>query len=288
MRQKHARAAEPRTKRQEPLVEPPLDKRGRREWNKMSDVELLEFAQRVIDENKLKCKSDLQVLDGGLYGAIIKRKKGLIDELKFEQWKRSKGFFKRMDDAQLIEYAQMIINVRNYKKRTDLEKDDATLCNVLRKRRLFGMLIFPEGNRNWKDLDDDELVEHAQKFVDENGIKNRKELFDKDKGLYHALRSRSRALFDRIRFKFEKRNWGRFGTDGLVEHAKKIIDENGIITRGDLKSFDNGLYCALAKRNLLDVVFAEVEAKQVASQQEQLLSDIRECFDAYTSDPEDK
>ena len=72
--------------------------------------------------------------------------------------------------------------------------------------------------------------------------------------------------------------------DEFVNYAKEIIREAGITSRYELAKKDGGLYQELGKRGLIDRVFAEIGMEQAASHQEQLLSDIRECFDAYTGD----
>ena len=70
----------------------------------------------------------------------------------------------------------------------------------------------------------------------------------------------------------------------LIEYAKKIITDNKISSRMELDEKDSGLYATLWKRRLIDRVFSEIEPELAQSQHEQLLSDIRECFDAYTGD----
>jgi hypothetical protein len=66
----------------------------------------------------------------------------------------------------------------------------------LRKRGLLDRVDFKGGIRSWKQYSDDELVEYAQKFIEENGIKSRKGLKRADGGLSFTLNRRN--LIDKV------------------------------------------------------------------------------------------
>ena len=107
----------------------------------------------------------------------------------------------------------------------------------------------PQGKRFWKSMSDEEIVAYARRYINENGIKNRKGLYNADNGLYNALRRRK--LLDKVKFKERLRNWSSMSDKRLVEHAQNFVDENDIINGTGLKKVDSGLYEILRNRNLI-------------------------------------
>ena len=107
-------------------------------------------------------------------------------------------------------------------------------------------------------MTDTELLDYAKKIAEEKGIKNRGGLQKADRGLYKVLRKRN-LLDEVIPEKREERDWSSMSNEDLISHARKFIEENEIKNRVGLKKADNGLYQVLKKRNLLDVVFADIE-----------------------------
>jgi hypothetical protein len=67
-------------------------------------------------------------------------------------------------------------------------------------------------------LTDEQLVSHAQKFVEENGIKNRHGLKKSDSSLYEALRKR--GLLDAVFTPTEQKN-----KDELLGQLADAVDE---------------------------------------------------------------
>jgi len=114
-----------------------------------------------------------------------------------------------------------------------------------------GILREPK-RRHWNHLDDEGLVKHCQRFIEENGIKNPYGLKTIDSGLYQALRKRE--LLDSIGFekRRETREWG--ADENVLETARKTVEENGISNRSGLAKADPGLYDVLRHRKLLDFV----------------------------------
>ena len=108
--------------------------------------------------------------------------------------------------------------------------------------------------RNWKSMNDEELISHARKIIEENGIKNRRGLQNIDRGLYGILRKRN-LLDDAIPEK--QRNWSSMRDDALVGLAKSFAKGKGIKNRLSLRKVDDGLYNVLLRRKLLDTVFHE-------------------------------
>ncbi|MBU0526840.1 hypothetical protein KKE92_00005, partial [Candidatus Micrarchaeota archaeon] len=65
----------------------PTDSAGRRMWSRMSDEEVVEYARKVMRENKINTRGELQKADSGLHG-ILKRR-GLLGKIKFEEKQKS-------------------------------------------------------------------------------------------------------------------------------------------------------------------------------------------------------
>jgi hypothetical protein len=196
----------------------PLDSKGtRKNWSVMSDRWLLSYAQWFVDENNIKNKKRLENADSGLHSALYKRK----------------------------------------------DPDGV---------RLLDKIEFKSIRRDWRYYSDEELVDYAQNYVDENNIKNKKGLENADRGLHSALSKRKDPdgvrLLDKIEFKSIRRDWSKYSNDELVEYAQKNVDENNITTKSGLLNTDSRLYQALYRRKdpegvrLLDRVFEPIEQNQ--------------------------
>jgi hypothetical protein len=176
---------------------------GQRPWSKYSNDELVTHAQKLVDENNIKNKKGLENADSGLHGVLYKRKdpdgETLLDKIKFKTGLRS---WSKYSNAELVDYAQKFVDKNGINNKTGLRNADSGLHAALYKRkdqdgvRLLDKIEFKAGNRLWRNYSNDELVKHAQKFVDENNIKNKKGLQKVDPGLYQALWGRN--LLDRV------------------------------------------------------------------------------------------
>ena len=245
----------------------------RRHWSKMTDDELVAYAQKIVDEKGITNRSGLEEEDGGLSAVLRKRK--LLDRVELKGRRRT---WATMIDEQLVKYAQKFVE-KGIKNRRGLSKADSGLYTVLLRRKLLDRIEFEDKKqeqRNWKLFGDDELVAYAQRFIDKKEIKNRGQLQRKSKSLYRVLRRRK--LLDRIKFeeKKEQRNWKSFSDYEIVNYTKKIID-NGVRIRSDLKKYDGGLHHVLIRRNLLDQVFAPIEQQR----KNQALSEIIEAVKEF-------
>jgi hypothetical protein len=112
--------------------------------------------------------------------------------------------------------------------------------------------------RDWSAFSDQQLVSHAQKLIGERVITGRKELAKADSGLYEVLRERK--LIDEIGLDDKRGDikpqgfYAKMSDEELIGFARKIIQENGVVGRGDLAKADRGLYKALQNRKLIDRV----------------------------------
>jgi hypothetical protein len=140
-----------------------------------------------------------------------------------------------------------------------IERDRrSSIVWVLAREPLLELPRLPKGRRNWASFSDEELVSHALKFIEENGIRNRKVLDKADSGLYFILRKRK--LVDRVGLENSNvgyRKWASMSDDELVDFAKKIVEAKEILLRSELHKADSGLYTVLLKRKLLDEVDIE-------------------------------
>jgi hypothetical protein len=228
----------------------PLKKDCRYYWAAMSNAELITYGRKFMRENQIETKYGLKKANPRLYRALIKY--GQLEKLDFRECQRD---WSRLNNRQLIERAQSMIDSEGILTRKGLGKRDAGLLQALRNRKLLGELRFPTDKRRWSLYSDEELISHAQKLVDESGIRNREELRGKDSGLYGALHTRK--LLEFVVFEVRKkkrRNWNQMKRSVIVSYAKKVIKSKGIKNRIGLEKEDGGLYNALRKRKLLDRV----------------------------------
>ena len=165
--------------------------------------------------------------------------------------------------------------------RTELYRIDIGLYKALGTRKLFDKIMFDEKQRNWAAMSDDELVQYAQKEIDEKGIKNRGGLEKEDLGLYAVLLrrkdSQGKKLLDKLEFEERRRDWASMSNEELVEHAQKKIDERSIKSRRGLEKEDQKLYYVVLRRKdsqgrkLVDLVFLDIEKSKQKEAAQDLL-----------------
>jgi hypothetical protein len=137
--------------------------------------------------------------------------------------------------------------------RTELAESHGGLYRALRERGLLKSTAIGRIRRSWVGMPDDEILDFARKKIDEEGISSRRELAKKDAGLATVLQERKLSKF--ITFKMERGApgyWSSKSDDEIVEYAKKVMAENGIISRADMRKIDGGLDAVLDRRGLID------------------------------------
>ncbi len=253
MRQKTRSTAQTsRSSTKEPLaeglqVEVPLDSRGRRMWSKMSDEEIIRFAQKTMTERKITGRNDLQKADPPLYAVLLKR--GLLGEVGFKEKVRS---WKGMSDEEIVEHAVKFIEKEEVEGKKELCKADPGLYDVLRKRGLLDEIGLETKRRSWKEMNDEEIVEFARKVMKERRITRKNEMEREDSGLYEVLRTS--RLLDKVGFEEKSRSWKGMSDEEIVEFTRHIIKEKYIDTRSKLQRAYPGLFFVLKRRGLLDQV----------------------------------
>jgi len=251
---------EVKTSKKEPLAEGlqtiPIDSAGRRIWRKMSDEEVVGFAQKFMEENGITGKNELQKADSGLHG-ILKRR-GLLGKIKFEEKQKS---WKEISDEKVVELAKKIMGERGISSKMELKKADSGLYSVLKRRELLDEVGLEGKQKSWKEMGDTEIVEFVRKVMREKKIDTRGKLQKADGGLYTTLRRRE--LLDRIRFEEKQRSWEDMSDEEVIEVVRKVMREKKITSKRELKEADRGLYSVLRKRGLLEEVgFEERRRKQ--------------------------
>ncbi|MBD3210696.1 hypothetical protein GF318_04920 [Candidatus Micrarchaeota archaeon] len=246
MRKIHASAIEePRKKANpEPLSEGIRKPRPRGFFAKMSDEELVDFAQKYIDGNGIKSRSALAKADNGLYQTLGKRK--LAGRVKLEADER---LWARYPDDELIAYVQGYVDRNGIRSRTELAEKASGPYFALWRRKLLGGVKLKADERAWRNYPDNQLVAYAQKFVDENGIESRYGLRMADCGLIKALWERK--LLDNVKFTKDKKAWKLYSDEELVDYAQNFADDNGILKISMLRKAGDSLYRALRRRNLI-------------------------------------
>jgi len=171
--------------------------REKRSWANMSDEEIVNYARKVIEENRISLKGELRDVDSGLYVAL--RKRGLLDEVGFEEKEVGKRLWKKMSDEEVVGYAKKVMEEYAIARKGELQALDHALYEVLRQRGLLDEVGFvgkkQRKTRLWRKMSDDEIIEFARRFMKQNEISKRKDLYGADDGLYTVLRKRS--LLDR-------------------------------------------------------------------------------------------
>jgi len=230
----------------------------RRPWKDMSDEELVDFARRTMKEVKVVMRWELSRVDSGLYSAL--RKRGLLEEIGFDDKLRS---WVRMSDEDVLESARMAICENALVGRRDLEMTDGCLYDALRKRGLLDLLEFEGAKRSWKDMSDEEIIEHARKVLRENKITCRSELGNIDSRIYSILTRR--GLLDKVGFEKKQkkaRSWEGMSNDEIIEFTRNLMKERQINIKAELKKVDSGLYGTLQRRGLLDEVGFEEKTRK--------------------------
>ncbi len=233
-------------------------KNKQRSWKSMSDEEIVEFAKKLMREKGITGRGESNKADSGLYDVLLRR--GLLDKVGFEEKLRS---WKDMSDEEIVEHTRKMMRENKITKKGKLQKFDFSIYSILRKRRLIDEVGF-EGRhrkrRSWKGMSDDEIVEFARKLMRKREISSKGELKKTDNGLYGALRKR--GLLDEIGFEEKHRSWKDMSDEELVEFARKLMEERGVSSKGELKKTDNGLYLVLRKRRLIDQAFSQREQQR--------------------------
>lgn len=245
------------------------EKRGH--WVSMNDAELVAHTQSIVDKKGITNKKGLENEYGGLYQTLYHRK--LLGRIRFEKNRPQRRWASLTDDA-LVIYAQRFIDERGIKSREELCKADCGLWGALYYRKTIDGVKFEADERAWSRYSDEKLILFAQRFVDRNGVENSKQFANLDGSLYQALCQRS--LIDRIRLSRGLKRWRKMSDDELIVYAQKIVDENEIKNRRELKRVDSRLHSALSKRNLLSRVFAPLETARSTEAVQQVFDGLKE------------
>lgn len=114
-----------------------------------------------------------------------------------------------------------------------------------------------ERRRNWRNMNDEELVAYAKKFMEDTKTEGRSELKRVDSGLHMILYKRK--LLHKVGFRIKKREWPTMEDDELIIYTQRFIDNKKIKSRVELQRTDGGLYQVLRKRKLINKIRFENE-----------------------------
>ncbi len=164
----------------------------------------------------------------------------------------------------------LINQVFKYTNTIDYEFDGQIISIPLDKKR----------KRSWKKLSDDEIVSFAKLFCKHNRISAKKEIEDKDNGLYLVLLRRKliAKVFD---LKDSKsvvlgnktfvipinanghEDWISINREDILKYARAFCKEHNITKTSELQNKDNGLLIALRRKKLVSSVFEHKETETV-------------------------
>jgi len=272
----------PRKRKDEPMAEGviPLDKRGRRNWESLSDDQLVQYVQTLMRERGITGRTVLKKTDPGLYSVLSARR--LLGKIGFDQKRRDWSF---MSDNELVLYTKSFMKERGKSERKELQIIDESLYVTICRRGPHEKIGLERKNRNWLFMSDDELVLYTRSFMKERGIDTKGILRKNAAGLYKAIEKR--RLFDKIGFnqpeigpKKKRRKWLCMSDDELVRFARSFLKEKGISGRTKLSKIDFGLYFTLLNRNLLSLSFSDLEKTNRQSLERELLSGLAQAPEA--------
>lgn len=220
----------------------------------MGDDELCRYAIGVKESNGIKIRTQMMKKFNRLYRVLKERK--LLARIGFEVRQRT---WENVSDKEILETARSLLREKGITGRQEFRDADSGLYSILGKRGLFDKIGFVDKKIDWTDMDDEQIVELAQKMIKERGIIGNAKLQEADNRLYQALRRRgllSRRVFKaKIIYwgedKTQQRPWGEKSDEEIIELARSMIIQKGITRRSELKKADSGLYKVLCQRNLL-------------------------------------
>lgn len=248
-----------------------IGKKGN-DWSSMTEMELVDHAERTMKDLGIQGKKELLLADGRLHSALAKR--GLLGKVGFVANRRD---WARMTDEELLSHAKRIIEENGMCTKKGFLGVAGGLAAALRKRGLLGKVEFGGKRRDWASMSDEEIILYAKRTIERGGIMNSNQLRWADSGLLIVLYNR--GLIGRIGFKSKKRSW-KISDDELVEHARSFLEENGIRGKGGLREADYGLYSVLCKRRLIDQVLADIKMERRKQAMRQVVEGLTEFGEA--------
>jgi len=127
----------------------------------MSDENLVEYAEKVMKEEGISGRKELQKADYGLYQALRRRK--LLDKVGFDEKRRPSGFFSNKSNEELADYAKEFMKKKRISGRGELKKADYGLYETLRKRNLLDR-VFEDIEQARQRQADDEVIRMLEEF----------------------------------------------------------------------------------------------------------------------------
>ena len=161
--------------------------------------------------------------------------------------RRKQRNWRSMTDEELIEYAGKFVNNKGIRGRHELEKKDSCLYNALQRRDLLNRLgLEKKKNRDWSQLEDQEVLRIANNFISERKITSKEDIRKLDAGLHKQLWKR--GLFPSLEIQDNKINWSGLSDSDLLKHAEEVIEIQGISSKNELREKDSKLYYALWRK----------------------------------------
>lgn len=247
----------------EPMAEGviPLDQRGRKRWSAVSDEELIDFAKLFLMESGITSRSQLFKACRPLHWVLSKRE--LFADVELNEKQKN---WAAMSDEELVKHTKKFIAENDIDGRAGLQKIAYGLYRALRKRELLDSVGLKPKLRDWRGMNDKELVSHAKRFIKDRNIRWKKELEDADPGLYQVLVHN--GIIDSVglgKKRRQKRKWSVMSDNEIVDYVENLMRMGKIASKNDLNIADSGAYTILRKRGLLDQVFSQIEEQKDSS-----------------------
>ena len=234
----------------EPMAEGviPLRINGQRDWDSLSDGQLVKYGQSFMKEKSLKWRTDIHKIDRGLYNILWMRNLlAKIGPIRRIDWKT-------LDDGQLVQNARDYMKKNHIARICKLKNINKGLYEALLARKLTKIFGEPKirPKRDWVSLPDDQLIQLAKSLIQINNVTTRNELIIADSGLHEVLRKR--MLLHEVGLKQTRRAkilWDSMTDEKIIKLAQSFIEEKGVNSKSELSLSFYCLYDNLRKRKLL-------------------------------------
>ncbi len=131
-------------------------------WKDVSDEEIIELTKKVILEKGISRRHELEKADRGLYNILKKR--GLLEDVGFDEKRGELRSWKDMDDEEIVEFARKRMEEKEITRRIDLDKADGGLYGILKRRKLVDR-AFAHIDQQQKDTARDAVIDALEAFA---------------------------------------------------------------------------------------------------------------------------
>lgn len=220
-------------------------------WKDKTDRAIVRFANKYSKDNRLLVRNDLFKSYQSLHHVLCNR--NLFDRVRLAACTERKSKWKSKSDGELVAFAKKFAEEKSTDSLEKFRLNNSGLYSNLQRRGLLddlGLQRKHKKPKRWEKMSNRKVLEFAKNYMEENGIKNISAMVRHDCWLYGVLR-RKKLL---QHFKADKKTdeqMAKMSSMRLINYAKKLIGENGIVTiKGMYEAFP-ALYNHMKKKELI-------------------------------------